>query len=75
MESMKEKVVLGSCPICGKSTRAIDTTYDVPNHLRACDDNEFYKCYFDKDNKNLRYLARQKEERVIDWSQTEGGEK
>ncbi len=74
MSSMKENVVLGTCPICSAPTRAIDSTYDVPNHLRKCDENEFYKCYYDKDNKSLHYLARQKEGRVINWEETEGGQ-
>lgn len=72
-DSMKKKVVLGSCPICGKSSRAIDSTRDVPNNLRKCDGNEFFTCYTDKDNKTLRYVKRNKQERQIDWSKTEGG--
>ena len=62
MTNCKEHSNLGKCPICAKDAEFIDKRSDACcTGLRKCDENEFYKCYKNIDNENLRFVKRKSE--------------
>jgi hypothetical protein len=51
---------IGNCPICNKPAEIVDYKKDIGKEFEECTENEYYKCYSDKDYPKRKLVIRQR---------------